>query len=146
MLHFWFGDKNSRIHYSLCKLSAMVLFSGVKKVQIWPANPRSPKEWSWNRRMVVFDRAETALAGCGLGFQIPCNRMRNILYDIKWMWQTFDVHDELHFAGHQLMHQLHCLATAQREWVSEQFLNGTSAQNRPFQYHYMVLRLKTKYK
>ena len=31
------------------------------------------------------------------------------------------------------------------EWVSEQFLNGTSAHNRPFQCHYMVLRLKTKY-
>jgi len=29
--------------------------------------------------------------------------------------------------------------------VSEQFLNGTSAHNRPFQCHYMVLRLKTKY-
>jgi len=28
---------------------------------------------------------------------------------------------------------------------SEQFLNGTSAQNRPFQCHYMVLRLKMKY-
>jgi len=31
------------------------------------------------------------------------------------------------------------------EWVSEQFLNGTSAHNRPFQCHYMVWRLKTKY-
>ena len=29
--------------------------------------------------------------------------------------------------------------------LSEQFLNGTSAHNRPFQCHYMVLRLKTKY-
>ena len=29
--------------------------------------------------------------------------------------------------------------------VSEQFLDGTSAQNRPFQCHYMVLRLKMKY-
>ena len=29
--------------------------------------------------------------------------------------------------------------------MSEQFLNGTSAHNRPFQCHYMVLRLKTKY-
>ena len=26
--------------------------------------------------------------------------------------------------------------------MSEQFLNGTSAHNRPFQCHYMVLRLK----
>ena len=31
------------------------------------------------------------------------------------------------------------------EWVSEQFLNGVSAHNRPFQCHYMVLRLKPKY-
>ena len=31
------------------------------------------------------------------------------------------------------------------EWVSEQFLNGTSAHNGPFQCHYLALRLKTKY-
>jgi len=31
------------------------------------------------------------------------------------------------------------------EWVSEQFLNGTSAHRRPCQCHSMVLRLKTKY-
>jgi len=31
------------------------------------------------------------------------------------------------------------------KWVSEQFLNGTSAHRRPFQCHSMVLRLKTKY-
>ena len=29
--------------------------------------------------------------------------------------------------------------------VSEQFLNGTSAHNRPFQCHYTLLILKTKY-
>jgi len=32
-----------------------------------------------------------------------------------------------------------------REWVSGQFLKGTSAHNSPFQCHYMVLRLKTEY-
>jgi len=33
----------------------------------------------------------------------------------------------------------------QQAGASEQFLNGTSAHNRPFQCQYMVLRLKTTY-
>ena len=65
-------------------------------------------------------------------FPIPVN-MRTFLF--------LDARSSLLFSFHTFSSLLRCSFL----WVSEQILNGTSAHNRPFQCHYMVLRLKTKY-